>query len=176
MGADFRAPVTWKASASYARRVTKALTLTGTFQAGETRHNYQYFDRNLRDTPAFTLDNEEGRAVFVPATTISAAGRTTARFAYANPEFTHVLELVSTGRARARTAIVDGSLVLPRGGQLRGSYTYNRSRDQSTFSCCIARTASLLTPVKSDPRDLSGSWGPSDYDFRHKVAAFADMP
>jgi len=176
MGADFRAPVTWKASASYARRVMKTLTLTGTFQAAETRHNYQYFDRNLRDAPAFTLDNEEGRAVFVPANTISAAGRTTARFAYKNPEFTHVLELVSTGRARARTAIVDGSLALPRGGLLRSSYTYNRTRDQSTFSCCIARTASLLTPVKSDPRDLSGSWGPSDYDFRHKVTAFADMP
>ena len=176
MGVDFRAPVTWKASASYARRVTKTLTLTGTFQAGETRHNYQYFDRNLRDEPAFTLDNEEGRAVFVPANTIPSTGRTTARFAYKNPEFTHVLELVSTGRARARTAIVDGSLAVPRGGQVHGSYTYNRTRDQSTFSCCIARTASLLTPVKSDPRDLSGSWGPSDYDFRHKVTAFADLP
>src|SRR4030095_8531778 len=77
MGADFRAPVTWKASASYARRVTKTLTLTGTFQAGETRHNYQHFDRNLREEPAFTLDNEEGRAVFVPANTIPATGRTT---------------------------------------------------------------------------------------------------
>jgi len=176
MAADFRAPVTLKASASYARRVTRALTLTGTFLAAETRHNYQYFDRNLRDAPAFTLDNEEGRAVFVPANTISAAGRATARFAYKNPEFTHVLELVSTGRARARTAIFDGSLALPRGGQVHGSYTYNRTRDQSTFSCCIARTASLLTPVKSDPRDLSGSWGPSDYDFRHKVTAFADVP
>ena len=176
MGADFRAPVTWKASAAYSRRVTKALTLTGTFQAAETRHNYQYFDRNLRVEPAFTLDNEQGRAVFVAANTIPATGRTTAKFAYENPEFTHVLELVSTGRARARTAIVDGSLTLPLGGQVHGSYTYNRTRDQSTFSCCIARTASLLTPVKSDPRDLSGSWGPSDYDFRHKVAAYADVP
>jgi hypothetical protein len=176
MGADFRAPITWKASASYARRVTNTFTLTGTFLASETRHNYQYFDRNLRDAPAFTLDNEEGRDVFVAASTIPATGRTTARFAYKNPEFTHVLELVSTGRARARTAVVDGALVLPRGGQAHASYTYNRARDQSTFSCCIARTASLLTPVKSDPRDLSGSWGPSDYDFRHKITAYADVP
>jgi hypothetical protein len=175
-GADFRAPITWKASASYARRVTNTFTLTGTFLASETRHNYQYFDRNLRDAPAFTLDNEEGRDVFVAASTIPATGRTTARFAYKNPEFTHVLELVSTGRARARTAVVDGALVLPRGGQAHASYTYNRARDQSTFSCCIARTASLLTPVKSDPRDLSGSWGPSDYDFRHKITAYADVP
>jgi hypothetical protein len=176
MGAGFRAPVTWKGSASYARRLTTGFTVTGTFLASETRHNYQYFDRNLRDAPAFTLDNEQGRAVFVPASTIPATGRATARFAYKNPEFTHVLELVSTGRARARTAIIDAALALPRSGQAHASYTYNRSRDQSTFSCCIARTASLLTPVKSDPRDLSGSWGPSDYDFRHKVTAYADLP
>jgi hypothetical protein len=40
MGADFRAPVTWKASASCARRVTNVFTLTETFLAAETRHNY----------------------------------------------------------------------------------------------------------------------------------------
>jgi hypothetical protein len=176
MGADFRAPVTWKGSAAYARRVTDWLTMTATFLASETRHNYQYFDRNLRDAAAFTLGNEQDRSVFVPANTIPASGRTAARFAYEHPEFTHVLELVSTGRARARAAIVDGAFALPRGGLARASYTYNRARDNSTFSCCIARTASLLTPVKSDPRDLSGSWGPSDFDFRHKVAAYADVP
>ena len=71
---------------------------------------------------------------------------------------------------------MDGTIALPRGGQAHTSYTYHRSRDNSTFSCCIARTASLLTPVKSDPRDLSGSWGPTDFDFRHKVAAYADLP
>jgi hypothetical protein len=176
MGADFRAPVTWKGSVSYSRRLADWLSVSGTFLASETRRNYQYFDRNLRDDPAFTLDNEQGRSVFVPASTISASGRTAARFAYKHPEFTHVLELVSTGRARSRTAIIDGAVALPRGGQARGSYTFNRARDNSTFSCCIARTASLLTPVKSDPRDLSGSWGSSDFDFRHKVAAYAEMP
>ena len=176
MGADFRAPITWKGSASYSRRVTDWLALSGTLLASETRRNYQYFDRNLRDDAVFTLDGEQGRSVFVPASTIPATGRTTARFAYKNPEFTHVLELVSTGRARSRSAVVEGAVALPRGGQARASYTYNRSRDNSTFSCCIARTASLLTPVKSDPRDLSGSWGPSDYDFRHKAMVYADVP
>jgi len=176
MGADFRAPVTWKGSVSYSRRLTDRLAVSGTLLASETRRNYQYFDRNLRDDPAFTLDNEQGRSVFVAASTIPSTGRTTARFAYKYPEFTHVLELVSTGRARSRSAIVDGTIALPRGGQAHTSYTYHRSRDNSTFSCCIARTASLLTPVKSDPRDLSGSWGPTDFDFRHKVAAYADLP
>src|SRR6185503_7658752 len=73
-------------------------------------------------------------------------------------------------------AIVDATLSLPASAVMRASYTYNRARDNSTFSCCIARTASLLTPVRSDPRDLSGSWGASDLDFRHKIVAYGELP
>jgi hypothetical protein len=51
------------------------------------------------------------------------------------------------------------------------SYTYNRATDNTTYGCCLARTATTYTAVVSDPRDLSGSWGPSDTDFRHKVVA-----
>lgn len=175
MGPAFRDPVTYKASVTYSLRVTAHLTLSGTLLASETYDDYQYFDRNL-GAPVFTLDNEGGRPVFVPASTISAAGRTTARFAYVNPQFTHVLELVSTGRSHGRTAILEGNYALPGGASLRASYTWNDARDNSTFNCCIARTASLYTPVKGDPRDLSGSWGSSDYDFRHKLTLFGQSP
>ena len=176
MGPSFRNPITWKGSASYSRRITSRLSVAATLLASATYHNYQYFDRNLRDAPAFMLDNELGRAVFVPANTIPATGRTSARFAYKDPAFSHVLELVSAGRATQRAAILDAALALPGSAVMRASYTYNRSRDNSTFSCCIARTASLLTPVRSDPRDLSGSWGASDYDFRHKLVAYGELP
>ena len=175
MSAGFRVPVTQKASLTYAHRVTPELTLSATLLGAETFDDYQYFDRNL-GAPAFRLDAEAGRPVFVPAATITAAGKTSASNAFVHPEFTHVLELVSTGRGHERTVILDGVLTFPRGGNLRASWTYNNSRDNSTFSCCIARTASLFTPVKGDPRDLSGSWGPSDYDFRHKVAVFGELP
>jgi hypothetical protein len=55
------------------------------------------------------------------------------------------------------------------------SYTLNRTYDNSSFNCCIART-SVFTPVKDDPRDLSESWGPSDSDFRHKAVVSAISP
>jgi hypothetical protein len=56
------------------------------------------------------------------------------------------------------------------------SYTYNDARDNSTYGCCLARTSTSFTPIQSDPRDLSGSWGSSDTDFRHKVVVSAALP
>lgn len=176
IGANFQTPTTWKASVSYRRRMTGWLTLDVSAFAAKTIHNYQYFDRNLRDTSAFRLDNEANRAVFVPASTITAAGRTAATNAFKNPEFTHVLELVSSGTARQRALVLEAALGWPGGKTFRATYTRNQARDNSTFNCCIARTASLFTPVTSDPRDLSGSYGPSDFDFRHKVVVAGEWP
>lgn len=72
--------------------------------------------------------------------------------------------------------MAEAALTLPRDGSVHASYTLNETLDNSTFNCCIARTASLFTPVKSDPRDLSGSWGPSDFDVRHKVVVHGTLP
>jgi hypothetical protein len=176
ISSDFRTPTTWKASLSYTVRPTSALQLTGTLLGARTVHNYQYFDRNLVEAPAFTLDNEQGRSVFVPASTIPANGRTTARFAYRHPEFTHVLELVSTGKATQKAVVLEAEWSAGSRMSAWGSYTLNSMRDNSTFNCCIARTASLLTPIKSDPRDISESSGPSDFDFRHKMAIAVALP
>ena len=175
IAADFRAPLTWKGSASWVRLVGDRLRLSATLLASETFENYQYADRNL-GAPAFGLDNEGNRPVFVPAATISASGKTTARFAFVNPQFTHVLELTATGRASSRAAIVEAAVTLPHDATLRASYAWSRSEDNSTFNCCIARTSSLFTPVTGDPRDLTGSWGPSDYSAPHKLVIVAELP
>jgi hypothetical protein len=165
---DFRTPSVWKASASYRRRVSSELSLTGTVLGSRTTGNYMYLDRNLRATPAFTLGAEEGRPVFVPLSTIDAQGRTLNANALADPRLGRVLELTSVGRATDRAVIVDAALLLLR-SSLDASYTYNRASDNTTFGCCLARTATTFTAIKGDPRDLSGSWGPSDTDFRHKI-------
>lgn len=181
----FGLPRVWKGSASYQRRAAPWLTLTGTLLATRTTQNYQYVDRNLRAEPAFRLDNEGGRGVFVPATTIPpATGRTLNRNAWATPAVGRVLELVSTGTADQRAAVAEVALRGPetawggrlRGGALDASYTLNRARDNSTYGCCLARTATTFTAVRDDPRDLSGAWGPSDTDFRHKVVLSGLLP
>ncbi len=49
------------------------------------------------------------------------------------------------------------------------AYAWARARDNSTFGCCLARTATTFTPVRDDPRDLSQSWAASDFDARHRL-------
>jgi hypothetical protein len=112
----------------------------------------------------------------VPAASIDSRGRTSFRDARRTDELTHALELVSAGELRQRALVLEGSLALPREGSLHASYTWNRTRDNSSFNCCIARTASLLTPVRGDPRDLDGAWGASDTDFRRKLVVFGALP
>ena len=167
--ASFRSPGVWKASATYRRRLGSHLTLTGTALGTWTSGDYMYLDRNLRATPAFTLDAEGGRAVFVPAATIDVQGRTLNANALASRTLGRVLALTSVGRGRQHAGIVEADVQLPRGSLVHASYTWNRALDNTTFGCCLARTATTFTAVQSDPRDLSGSWGPSDTDFRHKL-------
>ncbi|HET8625218.1 MAG TPA: carboxypeptidase-like regulatory domain-containing protein [Gemmatimonadales bacterium] len=176
VGDGFTLPRTWKASVSYQRHITDWLTLTGSLLASKTNHNYYYVDRNLVASPAFRLDNESTRPVFVPAATIDSRGRTNVRNALQDPHLSRVLELVSIGEANQRSVVAEAALRLPAGGSAWLSYTWNRARDNSTYGCCLARTATTFTAIPGDPRDLSGSWGSSDLDFRHKVVVVAASP
>jgi hypothetical protein len=114
--------------------------------------------------------------VFVPASTIDARGRTLNANAWLTSAVGRVLELASTGEATQRAAVLEGELRLPADGRLGASFTWNRARDNSTFGCCLARTATTFTAIRDDPRDLSASWGPSDTDFRHKLAVAGALP
>ena len=175
-GEHWRLPRTWKTDAAWQHRVSPRLSVGATLEYGRTTGNYHYFDRNLRDAPDFTLDNEDNRGVFVPAATISANGTTNSIYSRRSPALARVLELRSEGMLTQRTAIVNASLLLPRGGSAYGSFTFNSTRDNTSYTCCVARSATIGTPVRSDPRDLSGSWGPSSSDFRHKLVLFGTLP
>jgi hypothetical protein len=178
MGADFRVPRTFKTDVAWQHRFGERLLVGLSGQYARTTSNYHYFDRNLVD-PAFRLDNEQGRAVFVPAERIpvanaAGAGAVTA-LSRRSPAFARVLELRSEAVQDQRAVIADATVRLWRDAMVAGSYTYNRTRDNSAYNCCIA-VSSSFTPVASDPRDLSGSWGPAANDFRHKVVAYGALP
>ena len=173
---SFRTPSVLKASLSYQRRIGSRLVVTGSALSSRTRDNYMYVDRNLRATAAFTLSNEGGRAVFVPASTIDAVGRTLNANALANSQLGRVLELTSIGRASQHAAIAEATVMLPRDSRIALSYTFNRASDNTSYGCCLARTATTFTAITSDPRNLATSWGPSDLDFRHKVVVAATFP
>ena len=56
------------------------------------------------------------------------------------------------------------------------SYTRNNSEDNTTFGCCLARTATSFTAITGDPRDISTSWGPSDLAFTNKIVIAGSLP
>ncbi|MGV3707512.1 MAG: carboxypeptidase regulatory-like domain-containing protein [Gemmatimonas sp.] len=174
--ANYTTPSVWKGSISYRRRVFDALSLTGTYIASRTGNNYMYTDRNLRADPAFMLSNENNRPVFVASNTIDGVGRTLNANALANRQLGRVLKLDNSARATNQAAIAEAAVTLPRAARIDASFTYNRAYDNSTFGCCLARTATTYTPVQGDPRDLSGSWGPSDTEFRNKVVVSGALP
>ncbi|MCU0450418.1 MAG: TonB-dependent receptor, partial [Bernardetiaceae bacterium] len=58
-------------------------------------------------------------------------------------------------------------------GYLNASYTYNSSRDNSSYNCCVANTSTFL-PVVDDPRALN--WGFSEAHFRHKLVINGGTP
>jgi hypothetical protein len=171
---EFKVPRTWKSDIAYQRRLFNGnLTLGATAQYAQTSELYRYYDLNLRAAPEFTLANEGGRSVFVPATSITATGGRNPVLARPFSQFQRVLELRSDAAQHQKAFVVDGALRLPRGGSLSGSFTWNETRDNSSFNCCIA-ISSVFTPVPSDPR--VPTWGASANDFRHKLVLYGATP
>ncbi len=174
---DYRVPQTWKSDISFQRRFLDGrLALGVSGQYADTRNNYRYYDLNLPTTPAFTLSNENNRPVFVTPAVITnpaqagVAGRVAAR---PFPQFQRVLEFRSDAAMVQKALILDGNLVLSRGANIGGSFTFNSTRDNNSFNCCIA-ISSVFTPVQGDPRELT--WGPTNNDFRHKLVLFGSSP
>lgn len=177
LGADPRVPLTWKTSASYRHRLTPVIAVTASLVAAWSTHQYHYLDRNLRTLPAFRLAAEGNRGVYVPASTISAAGLTDVRNALADPRLGRVLSLESRGRGWMGGAAIEASAKAGNGrARLDIGYAYTRARDNSTYGCCLARTAPAFTPIVTDPRDLSRSWGASDLELRHRFVASGYAP
>lgn len=166
----YRAPRTDKATIAWAHGSREFWSTTFAAIVSRSDQQYQYEDRNLRASPSFTLDNEAGRRVWVPASSIpSATGVTDVRNASANPAFARVIALESNARATQVSLTGELHLRALRHFETDIAYAWNQARDNSTYGCCLARTATTFTPVIDDPRNLSQAWGPSDLDTRHRI-------
>jgi hypothetical protein len=170
---NFEVPTIYKANLSYNRIVNEWLRLGVNALVARTDNNYVYLDANLRD-PVFRLANEENRAVFVPANTISARGQTNNVLNRRSPLVGRTLLLTNGAKLRTASLILDAEARLPRGGAFTASYTLNDSRDNTSYNGNVANTATFR-PVKSDPRSLS-EMNYSDNHFRHKVVLYAVSP
>ncbi|MEX2570000.1 MAG: carboxypeptidase regulatory-like domain-containing protein [Gemmatimonadota bacterium] len=173
IASDFKVPAIWKANASYSRRFLDRLTLGANVLVSRTSDNYRIVNQNLVEEPYFTIEGDRG--VFVPANTIGSNGIVNTVNARKSQAVANVFELGSGASARQWGFILDGALELPGNSSISGSYTYNDAENNNFWNCCLTGTG-INNPVKGDPRDLSGSWGPSDWDVRHKVVGYGVLP
>jgi hypothetical protein len=174
-GPDARVPVIYKANASYNRYITENLKVGITGYATLGRHNYTYVDRNMVDDPYFTLDEEGGRGVYVPLATMPANGSGDWLQGRKSTQFGRVLELVSEGKINQFAVVADATYQYFKDGVVTVSYTWNDTKDNTSFNGNVANTATLVQPVKDNPRDLSAMTY-SDNQFRHKVVVYGSLP
>jgi hypothetical protein len=86
-----------------------------------------------------------------------------------------VLELNSNGRVNQFAAVADATWQYFRDGEITASYTWNDTRDNTSYNGNVANTATLVLPVKDDPRNLNNMTY-SDNHFRHKVVFYGTLP
>lgn len=174
-GPEAQVPVVYKANLSYSHYFTAKLRtgITGYMTLG--RHNYTYVDRNMVAQPYFTLANEAGRGVYVPLNTMPANGAGDWLQGRISSKLGRVLELISAGKVNQFAVVVDGTYQYFRDGEISFSYTWNDTKDNTSFNGNVANTATLSLPVKDDPRNLSGM-AYSDNQFRHKVVFYGTLP
>ncbi|WP_020598997.1 TonB-dependent receptor [Spirosoma panaciterrae] len=174
-GPDAKIPVLYKANVSYSRFLTDRLKVGVSGYMSLGRNNYMYIDRNMVAEPFFRLPNEANRGVFVPLASMPTTGVGDWQQGRISNRLGRVLELNSEGRVNQFAAVVDATWQYFRDGEITASYTWNDTRDNVTYNGNVANTATLVLPVKDDPRNLSNMTY-SDNQFRNKVVVYGTLP
>lgn len=175
-GKDARIPVVYKANISYNHLFTDRLKMGVTFFTTIARNNYMYVDRNMADQPFFRLANEGNRGVYVPANTVDTSNGTTNWMRGRKTDrIGRVLELTSGGKVNQFAFVVDGTWRYFKDGEFSFSYTWNDTKDNTSYNGDVANTATLSLMTPEDPRNLS-KMSYSDNQFRHKIVFYGTLP
>jgi hypothetical protein len=173
---NVKIPVVYKANFSYNRFITERLRLGVSAYLTLARNNYMYTDANMVDKPYFNLTNEGNRGVYVPASTIIVRnGSTDWTKGRKTENVGRVLALNSDGRVNQYAFVFDGTYRYWKDGEVSFSYTYNDTKDNTSYNGNVANSATLALPVKDDPRDLSKMTA-SDNQFRNKIVFYGTLP
>lgn len=171
---NIKMPHIYKANLSYNKLVTQRLRLGVNMMYSYTTNNYTYIDKNMVDQPFFTLANEANRSVFVPANSISSKGITNSVLGRKSQKVGRVLEFTDLGKLEQASIVFDGSFNYFKDGYINFSYTWNDTKDNTSYNGNVANT-STFRPVKSDPRDFS-QMVYSDNQFRTKFVIYGSLP
>lgn len=172
---DFGAPRSWRASLGVQRRFLQRLNVSLDVSYALGTNLYGVRDLNLDATPRFTLPGEDGRPVFVdPSAIVEATGVVNNLASRVEPTYGSVYAIGSGLRSDNRQATLNVNGFLRNGILLSASYTYARSKDQSSFSCCNAGQAFASPTTGGDPN--ATPWGTSDLERRHVLISTITWP
>jgi hypothetical protein len=175
-GKDAKVPVVYKANLSYSHFFAQNFRVTASGYLSLGRNNYTYLDKNMVDQPYFRIAAEDNRGVYVPVGSI-ATGNGTVDWTQGRKttEVGRVLELQSVGKVNQMAFVVDADYKYYQQGEISVSYTWNQTKDNTSYNGNVANTATLVQYVKDDPRNLS-NMGYSDNQFRSKIVAYGSSP
>lgn len=174
-GKNAKVPVVYKANLSYSHYFSDRLKMSVGGYMTLGRNNYMYVDRNMVDDPFFRIASEGNRGVYVPADKISSKGVSTWMDGRKSDKIGRVLELVSEGKVNQFAVVLDGTWRYYRDGELSFSYTWNDTKDNTSYNGNVANSATLSQMVVDDPRDLS-KMTYSNSQFRNKLVVYGSAP
>jgi hypothetical protein len=180
---DFQFPETLKANVGFETEIGDRTRISVDLLFSQSTKLYTVRNLNMRDVQ-FSLENEGGRRIFQPmevfdpsVTDQVATEQRTRR----NLDIGNVFVNYNDGRARSLVANVEAAYNLSEDIQIRGSYTYTNSKDNSSYSCCTASSGfSDPTVGAYGPNDIGGfgaterAWGPSDFTRDHTMILSVD--
>ncbi|TVP75551.1 MAG: hypothetical protein EA352_08030, partial [Gemmatimonadales bacterium] len=167
---DFKYPETFKASLGMEQIFGNRTRASVDFVYTDSRNLYTVRNLNLRDAQ-FTIEGEGGREVYVPEDQFdptSSPGANNRR----NTDFANVYVNYNDGVSQAFSGTAELDHRFGTTSNVRVSYTFSRSFDNSSYSCCTANAGWTNPRVgTSSPNNLGGidgqAWGPSDFNRRH---------
>ncbi len=172
---DFEAPRSWRASLGIQHRLFGNITFSadGSYARGVALYGVR--DLNLNTTPVFTLANEGGRPVFAPsAAIVPTTGQVTSSGSRIYPEYGQVLELTSGLKSDTKQLTMSVNGATQGGTFFTFAYTLQRTRDQSSFTCCSAAQG-FASPTTGGNPNLT-EWAPGDQDVRNTLQAYFTKP
>ncbi len=171
----FQAPRSWRASLGYQAQLFRFLGASIDVSQAWGVSLFGVRDLNLNTDAPTTLPSEAGRPVFVaPEAIVPATGEAAFFASRRYAQYGQVFEVDSRLGSTTTLVTLGFNGLLPPRILFSASYTWMRSRDQSSFSGGSPVSGFNQVPAAGDPNQRE--WARSDLERRHQLLATVGLP
>ena len=171
----FQAPRSWRASLGYQAQLLRFLGASIDVSQAWGTSLFGVRDLNLNTGAPTLLPFEAGRPVYVaPASIVPATGEAAFFASRLHEQYGQVFEVNSRLGSTTTLVTVGVNGLLPPRILFSASYTWMRSRDQSSFAGGSPVAGFSQVPVAGNPNERE--WARSDLERRHQLLATVGLP